>query len=723
MANINTKEMLKFYEKFDSINFKYSLDEKYKDEKKYVEIYGKLESIESAKQFTELTKVEYGDILTNLDLIYAREEQSDQIVMLFDLIRNKIINQYINIDGLERLFSEKYIDFEWDMHLGIDYKKHKMKFYRDHFVHQIRNAFSMHILLEQFQFKEKIEKTLKDQNNSKISQYVCKYIEQQKVRGYYNDKEGMSCYNNDEFYFKNIIYMSSYMSALFHDIGYPEAHNTVNQKRITEYIANLYSAESSGYNYLRLNALLQNSLLFRVVPFEEIQKRLSGNKPDHGVLSAIIFLLNFYENGAIHGLPSYKRCAVELAALAIYNHTNKYCYNAELNEGDYVRCVFTLNPISYLLRLCDDLQEWGRIYFELSNRSNLIVCNTCKTPIVRKKFLEKMVDCGGSVIKYYYACNCNYVGSEGKEIEKIAKQGVFYPVFEYSRNFPYRRIYNVMVCENLQVEDKNQVLCFCLEYDLAKLLHIAYINPDYAKYRIKELNQFKRLLDFQKELPEMKILYFMTANPILIKTQIVSESFGKNIRLQQKLDKLYTLYEETFRVDNAEEADRKLIIWESEFHSIANDLQMKMNDIIQEVYPKGKDYLQIVKSVEMAGKLYLQLMIFMAMYQRCNQNRCPDKVLLNEAKRVWKDMGSQSDEVHELVADSWKQFSRMYLDIRKIKSNPENYYLQFMTSDYTYGCIKRYVSADNYVPVLEKGGLGIDAFTDLKLIQTLLERM
>lgn len=312
--------------------------------------------------------------------------------------------------------------------------------------------------------------------------------------------------------------MSSYMSALFHDIGYPEANNTVNQRRITEYIANLYSAESSGYNYLRLNALLQNALLFRVVPFEEIQKRLSGDKPDHGALSAIIFLLNFYENGAIHGLPVYKKCAVELAALAIYNHTNHYRYNGKLRDGEYVRCVFTLNPISYLLWLCDDLQEWGRIYFELSNKSNLILCNICKTPIVRKKYSKKYMNSYGIVDKHFYACNCNYLKSQNYEIEEIAKQGVFRPIFEYNKSFPYRRIYNISVCENLKIEEENQVLCFSLEYDLAKLLHIAYINPDYARYRIKELNQFKRLLDFQKELPQMKILYFMTTNPILIKT-------------------------------------------------------------------------------------------------------------------------------------------------------------------------------------------------------------
>lgn len=746
MATINTKEMLKFYKKFDVLGFKYAFkyalnqekfyqekqegEHKEKDkekdkEKEYVKKYKELEGFESARQFTELTKVEYGDILTNLDLIYADQEQSDQIVMLFDLIRNKIIHQYINIEGLERLFSEKYIDFEWEMHLGIDYKNHQMEFYRDHFVHQIRNAYCMHVLLEKFQFKERIEKTLKAQNSSKISQYVYKCIEQQKMA---YCPEVMKEYHNDEFYYRNVIYMSSYMSALFHDIGYPEVHNAINQGRITEYIANLYNAESSGYNYPRLNSLLQNSLLFRVVSFEEIRKRLSEEHPDHGAFSAIIFLLNFYENGAIHGLSPYKKCAVELAALAIYNHTNTYRYQDMLEPGDYVRCVFALNPISYLLRLCDDLQEWGRIYFELSHRSKLILCNTCKTPIVRKNFREKRGGDNRIAEKQYYVCNCNCPNSMSAEIEeeqamKIAENSVFQPMFESGQNFRYRRIYNVTVCENLRLDKHERALCFFLEYDLAKLLHIAYINPGYAKYRVKELNQFKRMLDFQKELPEMKIRYFMTANPILIKTQIVKEYFDGKGMIKDEVGQLYQFYKKAAETEGTAEEQQRIQEWEKEFDELLGELQKKLRYVIRKVYRRAKKYSRIMESVETSAVLYLQMMIFMELWKRCNQDRCSSRCLVKKAKKEWKSLDKETDEVQELVADSWKQFERMYLDIRKIESNPEKYYQQFKATDYTYGCIMRFVSVDNYIPVLgrKENETGIDAFTDLKLIQELLK--
>ena len=680
-------------------------------------------------------------------MIYADQEQSDQIVMLFDLIRNKIIHQYINIEGLERLFSEKYIDFEWEMHLGIDYKKHQMEFYRDHFVHQIRNAYCMHVLLEKFQFAGRIKETLKAQNNSKISQYVYKCIEQQKMT---YCPEAIKAYHNDAFYYRNIIYMSSYMSALFHDIGYPEVHNAINQGRITEYIANLYNVETSGYNYPRLNALLQNSLLFRVVSFEEIRKRLSEEHPDHGAFSAIIFLLNFYENGAIHGLSSYKKCAVELAALAIYNHTNTYRYQNALEPGDYVRCVFALNPISYLLRLCDDLQEWGRIYFELSHRSKLILCNTCKTPIVRKELGEKAGEHVGIGIKQYYACNCNYLksmeteekqskteieenqlkteadgGKAEKEAIRIAESSVFQPIFESGQNFPYRRIYNVTVCENLELKEDEGTLCFFLKYDLAKLLQIAYINPGYAKFRVKELNQFKRMLDFQKELPKMKIQYFMTANPILIKTQIVTEYLNSRKLIQDKVGQLYQSYQKAVKAEGTAEEHQETQAWEKEFDELLKKWQGELKKVIEKVYlyQEEEKYSRIVESAEASAALYLQLTLFMELWKRCNQGRCSGRCLAKKAKKEWKNLDKEKDEVQELVADSWKQFERMYLDIRKIESNPEKYYQQFKMSDYTYGCIMRFVSSDNYVPVLgrKENETGIDAFTDLKLIKELLK--
>lgn len=693
---INVDEMLKFYENLDIIEFKYLINRSNSAE------YVKWTKIESNYQFAELTKIEYGDVISNLDLIYASEENSDKIVKLYDLVRRKIVQEYIHIDGLERLFSEKYIDFEWDMHLGMDYKDHKMKFYRDHFVHQIRNAYSMHVLLDEFDWLTITKEVLFNKANSKISSYVCKCIEQQKTRGYYSEnlpQNPVRDRNWEEFYCENIIYMASYMAALFHDIGYPEVSNTINQRRILEYISNLYNAESSGYNYRRLNALLQNSLLFRIVPFQEIQNRMSADKADHGAFSAIIFLLNFYENGVIQGLDPYEKCAVELAALAIYNHTNKYRYEGEIKRGEYGKNLFVRNPISYLLRLCDDMQEWGRIYFELSNKSNLIICNHCKTPIVRKKDENS---------GWFYRCNCEDAGGE---------KGIFHPLFDYSSNFPYRRIYNVTVCEDLMIKKENNTLKFVLDYDLERLLHIAYINPQYAECRISELNSFKKLLDYQRELPDMKVEYFMTANPILIKTEVIRRYCEKAGKWTSDEKTLFDITKKVNALTGASGILKKG--WVDKYTQLKENIKKGLkSEFIDDIYLKtGKRY--VIRSVELSVDLYVGLLLFQELYKRTSAEKGFKREFLEEKEQeLILDVveREKNTDLYGLVEDCLTQYKTMFND-------GKDYYKQFKTSKYVFGCVKRFLSASEYVPVEIDKEERIDGYTDLALICEIIRKV
>lgn len=717
---VSEERMLGFYRQLNILKLKYDLEEPdpessiyfqnqnafKNDYDAYVKAYAELERREEAFRLSELTKIEYGDILPNLDIIYAEMNKSDRIIELFDLIRGKIISGYICIDGLERLFSEKYIDFEWDMHLGIDFKTHKMKFYRDHFVHQIRNAYCMHVLLEQCGWCSLIEKVLNCEEKSKISRYVGKCVMQQKQ---IMPQDKLEC---DHFYYKNIIYMACYMSALFHDIGYPEVTNAANQNRIIDYISNLYNTESSGYNYSRLRALLQNSLLFRVVPLEEIQNRISGAKIDHGALSAIIFLLNFYENGVIQGLVPYKRCAVELAALAIYNHTNKYTYENSVKEGEYIRNLFSLNPIAYILRICDDLQEWGRIYFELSDKSNMIICNTCKTPAIRRKKSD------GS---FCYDCNCCHVEKD--------KEALFYPMFDYSTNFPYRRIYNVTVCEILRIEESERGICFHLDYKLDRLLHIAYISPDYARYRIKELNKLKRHFEYQPELPKMRLRYFMTPNPILIKVEILDRYLSDVVdqaSYEELREEVYR-YAKGIALTEGTEREQKKNLFANGVERIEELCMKEINSLICSVYNQDSHYSLIVDNVRDTVKIYILLVIFMWLFKRNNQEDLREGELLCQmgreyirAQRKVLDIAF-SEDVSGLLEDCLLQFSRMYMDTMFFEVTPKAYFEQFVTDEYTYGCIGRFLSSEMYEPICYDNKKRIDGYTDLALCQAMLK--
>lgn len=725
--------MKEFYmEEFDSINIKYHLTGE--PPKKYLNIRPEIENYEKAFQFAALTKTEYGEALKSLDLIYANAEKSNDVLALYDAIRNKVICQYINIDGLERLFSEKYIDFEWEMHLGVDHQIHNMTFYRDHFIHQMRNAYCMHQMLihKEINWMEKIKKVLKTPANSKVSQYVCQCVEQQKMthsHSFIDGKGFLYAYKNnankEDFYYENIILMSCYIAALFHDMGYPETNNIINQKRITEYIANLYNAESSGYNYARLNALLQNSLLFRVVPFREIQWRITKPKPDHGALSAVMFLMNFYENGAIQGLEPYKKCAVELAALAIYNHTNHYANGDKMEPFGYERISFMLNPITYLLRICDDLQEWDRVYFELSNKSNLILCNQCKTPIVRKTdSLSKQV---------YYSCHCNY---EQKD------QSIFSPVFSYINNFPYRRIYSVTVCKELSINEKNNALIFHLEYQLDHLLHIAYINSSYGKYRVNELNKLKPLFNFQWNLPPMYLDYFVTPNPVLIKTMIVAKYLENKIdAFESKTEEILSLFEECIKIEEYSNKDICLEDIEPNMEDI-NHFSQKSDDVFEQllnvlkeiifkIYNKRIEFSDIKIVVYNASALYTKLAVLMYLFRKSNTKywgHPKQQKLIEESFKKWSNekiveiyaRGEDNSDVKALILDCIEQFSRMYNQIETLPFLPDAYYKQFEVSEYTYACIQRFISTGNYPLKINPSLIQIDAFTDMELFKHLL---
>ena len=58
-------------------------------------------------------------MLANIDLIYDNAKLSEEFTKIYDLFYNKIICKYLNIEGLERLFNEKYMEFEWNMHLEL----------------------------------------------------------------------------------------------------------------------------------------------------------------------------------------------------------------------------------------------------------------------------------------------------------------------------------------------------------------------------------------------------------------------------------------------------------------------------------------------------------------------------------------------------------------------------------------------------------------------------
>ena len=175
----STEEMLQELSAFDPVAFKYyygSSQQQIKEEiiqsKEKAKRYGNIVEYEKSHQFSCLTKRNYAGDYENLNLVYGEREDTLRNINLMELVLNKWISQYINIDGMERLFSETYIEFEWEMHLSADYKKHNMEFYRDHFFHQVKDTYMMYRLLKDHGFYERIKEILLNGSESKISRYV-----------------------------------------------------------------------------------------------------------------------------------------------------------------------------------------------------------------------------------------------------------------------------------------------------------------------------------------------------------------------------------------------------------------------------------------------------------------------------------------------------------------------------------------------------------------------
>lgn len=519
--------MLDYLQNLDPVSLKYSVRGSLSAKGRAIAA-----EFETQYQYSSITKQKYSGILDNLRLVYGRSELVKNDITAFHMVEMKLLCGYFGLPQLNQMFDEDYFNFEWDMHVGQNYSEHRSDYYRDHFIHQIRDLYMILRLLREANFYEASEHILRDPSASKVSNFVYKNnqlfksdtmgVQQQLLKKLFTELDSQSDEETyiESFFFKYVIFSASMLAALFHDMGYPICHFLDVRRRISAYNPTMYMfTHNAVESFDQLAFKLGSSLLFSVVSPHWVRKRLEPNKDgryDHGAYSAIAFLLQFYDSGVIHNLSAEKQCAIELAALAIFNHTSKFKALKPKADSSYYNMYFQQNPVSFLLRFCDDLQEWDRRYFEISNTGDLLFCPTCGFPMLKHKLYDEE---GYSLPKSRYDCFC-----------KNKLDGLFRPDV-----FIKRKLYLVSVADWVKLslsisESRTPDLIAKINYDPYKLLMLAKTNPTYAKYRASELKELKRLLadqDFsfmsQGELPFLHIYldYFMTANPILIKIKIL----------------------------------------------------------------------------------------------------------------------------------------------------------------------------------------------------------
>lgn len=490
------------------------------------------------------------DTFLNVKSIY--DDSTLDHLSLIQLANDKFIGDFVGIEGIGRLFRDTYFCFEWMMHLEYNKEKHDYTYYRDHYIHQIRNMYEMLTLLDEHGFMERCIHIYK-KGIGVVAEYIrasvreqirCADMEEKKffkkiVKGKNTVTSKISKEDIDDrmedFYYRYLLHSSSIIAALVHDIGYPINFVLRMTETLHEFLPLSESFLHINDAMPHLEEILQGSLLYKTVDSKQIALRIN-DKHDHGAVSAVILLSQYYETGAIYHLRPIEKMAVELASLIIYNHTLKYEYMVGKKEELY-RNVFVDNPISYLFRLCDDIQEWGRVYFEISKKSNFLLCSVCRMPITKTSEHRAKAE---------YTCFC------GERIDKRTKLN-------------YRKMTHIDACKSVSVRGAADSLTIKLEYDPVTLLQLSYYSPRFAKQRADGLYEVKRMLDAQDSLPAVYVDAFLTNNPIAIKVRCLEkylETCGKGIyktvsKMWTEVVDTYILYMQEAEEEEEEEKEKK----------------------------------------------------------------------------------------------------------------------------------------------------------------------
>lgn len=468
---INDKEMYEYFEAllYPKENSRLKVEWKTKDKEQG---YG-------------LTENNVAMLLGSKSLLYGREDARKQLCLLDTL--EKFLHEYIGVEGLEELFINNYGVIENNIFLEHDAGGNSQNI-REHAKHQMKNAYLGSVLLLECEYLPNVAQNIY-QAQSPITLYLRREAEKMVGSGTEMPKESEVQKKLEELAYK--IFM---VSSLLHDIGYPLAYYLRAAKQMTDYPPYLkILCPTVKTEFAELKSYLLDSKLFRLIDQQEISGKYS--KDDHGVLSALSLLMHFYHNGRIYALKPEERCIVEMAAIAIYRHTDKFA------EG--TRMVYLADPISYMVRLCDDMQEWERFKISINEKHNYLQCGSCGRRITEDK---------GN-----YQCACG--GQKYKKITMISN----------------RKLNYVCLCDELIVEKNLQEVKITPAFHLMKQMEI--LLDDYtavAKSKM-DMDAVCNMVAQQSLYPKLKVDYFVSNNPIMLIERMIEKSGNSEMQIEEAL--------------------------------------------------------------------------------------------------------------------------------------------------------------------------------------------
>lgn len=625
-------QMIKFFREFDYLDIKCEpyLNNLNPDQAALVK--KAMCDYELGKSHTIYADIKYYDVFEKIKKIYGNENDiARKMTFLYDFAISRLLDRYVDIDTLVKLFNHHFFEFEWRQHIDYNFKENSLSFYRDHFIHQIRNCYMILEVLESKRddsgdnikiINSPLMTKIKEVLNSSLDNELIKYIRVHKnnysdvirervesIKKKYIpiddkdkshkdrlDKRAMDTVkkNISDYALEFLIRGTFIIAALFHDIGYPVVFMRENSDQLNDFIASIFPQD--GLSFERLNELLGTSLLFTLVPKNVLKTMYE--KHDHGAFSAFILLLHFYETGTIRSLGDVKKAMIELAALAIFNHTVGNYYN-DKHECGY-KPSFTSDPISYTLRFIDDLQEWERVYFEVRQSGDLIYCEKCKMPIIKKwdkdiknaisnkaetYIDEKVTDCFNQFekellrdfdyisaalpeynMKRLYVCGCND-GKKNCGVKDLDNWHYSTGAYEKGTLFPDRRIIYTVTCTNVVHILSGNSQKFYLDYDPFRSFYLLTLNPHALDYRIKELKNLNDQFAYQENI-DLEMVSDMTNNPLMLKLRMLCSflyelgyyayyvyqinNSKNNLTARSFFQKINPIYLDLIDVDNAQ---------------------------------------------------------------------------------------------------------------------------------------------------------------------------
>lgn len=435
-----------------------------------------------------LTDYDVHSILGAKKLFYKEQDAHQQICLLETM--QKFLHDYIGIEGLEELLINNYGVIENSIFLEHDQYGNPAHI-REHAKHQMKNAFLGSRLMLDYGYLSDMAKTIYT-DASAVTQYLRAQAEnvliEQSEMQHSSPMETEDIKSPVEWTQKVLSKLEEWsyeifmVSSLLHDIGYPLEFYLRSARKLSDYPPYLkVLSPTIKADFAEIKAHLLGSQLFKLIDHQEIRKKYERN--DHGVLSAIGFLMHFYYGGRIFSLNREQKCILEMSAIAIYRHTDKF------EEG--FRMVYKKDPISYMVRLCDELQEWDRFKLLINDKHNYLRCENCW------KILH--------VNEGEYKCpGCKRAYRKVTQIDN-------------------RKVNYICLCDELCLEKNGEKVKITICFSPMKQLEI--LMDDYtAIIRSNDnLEKVKAFVTNQSFSPEIEIDFFVSNNPVMLIKHMIEE--------------------------------------------------------------------------------------------------------------------------------------------------------------------------------------------------------